>query len=59
MRMTITDEKIEALKQSPWSSMWCVALLDAKAWVRIPGQSPKMKYEKYFFGDSGKNSASK
>ena len=25
--------------------LW-VSLLDSKAWVRIPGQSPKMKYEK-------------
>ena len=28
-----------------------VGLLDAKAWVRIQGQSLKMKREKYFFGD--------
>ena len=26
-------------------------LLDAKAWVRIPGQPSKIKHEKYFFGD--------
>ena len=37
--------------KSPWSSVYCVGLLDVKAWVRIPGQSSKMKYEKYFFGD--------
>ena len=28
-----------------------VGLLDANARDRIPGQSSKMKYEKYFFGD--------
>ena len=28
-----------------------VGLLDAKAQVRITGQSSKMKYEKYLFGD--------
>ena len=37
--------------KSPWSSMLCVDLLDAKVWIGIPGQSSKMKYEKYFFGD--------
>ena len=26
----------------------CVALLDANVWVRIPGQSSKMKYKKIF-----------
>ena len=29
----------------------CVSLLDAKAWIRIPGQLSKMKYEKYLFSD--------
>ena len=37
--------------KSLWSSMQRAGLLDAKAWVRIPGQSSEMKYEKYFFGD--------
>ena len=36
---------------SPCSSKQYVGLLDPKAWVRIPGQSPKVKCEKYFFGD--------
>ena len=26
-------------------------MLGTKAWVRIPGQLSKMKYEKYFLGD--------
>ena len=29
--------------KSPWSSMQCVGLLDAKDWVRIPCQSSKMQ----------------
>ena len=31
--------------------MQCVGLLGTKAWIRIPGQSSKVKYEKFFFGD--------
>ena len=36
-----------------WSrhGLVCNVLLDAKARVCIPGQSSKIKYEKYFFGD--------
>ena len=37
--------------QLPWSSKQCVGLLVAKAWDRIPGQSSKMKSEKYLFGE--------
>ena len=37
--------------KSPWSSMQCVGLLNPKVWGRIPGQSSKMKSEKYFFGE--------
>ena len=33
------------------SSKQRVGLLVAKTWVHIPGQSSKMKYEKYLFGD--------
>ena len=46
----ILDLLLDLLK-SPWSIMQYVGLLDVKAWVHIPGETSKMIYEKYFFGN--------